>query len=218
MTRVWSILAGSLFLSVSAAPALVPAAQPPGESQVAALLLPSPNVDALRALGPGVLPVLASLYERSDETRRRSIAWTLYSLGWKSEEAKRVLMRDVHTDDTNLRLQVQWALGRVSNDPDVVETLVDNMRNDGNPLFRDKAACALANDQIHLTEDQKLRLYQRLIDALRDDRLQVREIALKALQIQTGQTKNFDPAGPPQAREAVLQEWTRWLDTYRSHL
>src|SRR6266581_4811252 len=186
MTRVWSILAGSLFLSVSAAPALVPAAQPPGESQVAALLLPSPNVDALRALGPGVLPVLASLYE--------------------------------HTDDTNLRLQVQWALGRVSNDPDVVETLVDNMRNDGNPLFRDKAACALANDQNHLTEDQKLRLYQRLIDALRDDRLQVREIALKALQIQTGQTKNFDPAGPPQAREAGLQEWTRWLDAYRSHL
>ena len=174
MSRVWSILAGSLFLSVSTAPALVSAVQSPGESQVAALLLPSPNVDALRALGPGVLPVLASLYERSDETRRTSIAWTLYSLGWKSEEAKRVLMSDV--------------------------------------------LCALANDQIHLTEDQKLRLLQRLVDALRDDKAQVRQIALKALQIQTGQTKNFDPAGPPQAREAALQEWTRWLDAYRSHL
>ena len=98
----------------------------------------------------------------------------------------------------------------------MVETLVDNMRNDGNPLFRDKAACALANDQIHLTEDQKLRLFQGLVDALRDDKLQVRQIALKALQIQTGQTKSFDPAA--QAREAALQEWTRWLDTYRSHL
>src|SRR6266850_6022575 len=110
MTRVWSILAGSLFLSVSAAPALVPAAQPPGESQVAALLLPSPNVDALRALGPGVLPVLASLYERSEETRRTTIAWTLYSLGWKSEEAKRALMRDVRSSNASLRLQVQVAL------------------------------------------------------------------------------------------------------------
>jgi len=209
MTRPWSILAGSLLLSVSTAPALVSAAQSPGERQVAALLAPSPDIGAVRAFGPEVLPVLAALYGRSDAARRTSIAWTLYS---------RALMRDVHTDDTDLRLQVQWALGRVSNDPDVVETLVDNMRNDGNPLFRDKAACALANDQIHLTEDQKLRLYQRLIDALRDDRLQVREIALKALQIQTGQTKNFDPAGPPQAREAGLQEWTRWLDAYRSHL
>jgi len=218
MTRPWSILTGSLLLIVSTAPALVSAAQPPAESRVAALLVPSPNVEALRALGTGVLPVLAALYERSDATRRTSIAWTLYSLGWKSEEAKRVLMRDVHTGNADLRLQVQWALGRVSNDPDVVETLVDNMRNDGNPLFRDKAACALANDQIHLTEDQKLRLFQRLVDALRDDKLQVRQIALKALQIQTGQTKSFDPAAPAQAREAALQEWMRWLDTYRSHL
>src|SRR4029077_10447429 len=129
MTRPWSILACSLLLSVSAGPVLVPATQPPSESQVAALLAPSPNVEALRALGPGVLPALAALYERSDETRRTSIAFTLYSLGWKSEEAKRVLMRDVHTGNANLRLQVQWALGRVSNDPDVVETLVDNMRN-----------------------------------------------------------------------------------------
>src|SRR6266704_5864160 len=136
MTRPWSILAGSLLLSVSTAPALVSAAQSPGESQVAALLAPSPDIGAVRAFGPEVLPVLAALYGRSDAARRTSIAWTLYSLGWKSEEAKRALMRDVHTDDTDLRLQVQWALGRVSNDPDVVETLVDNMRNDGNPLFR----------------------------------------------------------------------------------
>ena len=218
MTRPWSILAGSLLLSVSTAPAVVSAAQSPGESQVAALLAPSPDIGAIRAFGPGVLPVLAALYGRSEAARRTSIAWTLYSLGWKSEEAKRALMRDVHTDDTDLRLQVQWALGRVSNDPDVVETLVDNMRNDGNPLFRDKAACALANDQIHLNDDQRLRLYERLVEALRDEKLQVRQIALKALQIQTGQTKSFDPAAPAQAREAALQEWTRWLDTYRSHL
>jgi HEAT repeat protein len=210
MRRFCSVVAGSILLAGAARPA--------DERQVAALIAPHPDIEAIRALGPGALPALASLYERSDETQRTSIAWTFYTLGWKSEEAKRVLMRDVHTENTDLRLQVQWALGRVSNDSDVVETLVDNMRNDDNPLFRDKAACALANDQIHLTEDQKLRLYERLVDALRDEKLQVRQIALQALRIQTGQTKNFDPSAPPQAREAALREWTRWLDAYRSHL
>ena len=217
MTRFCTVVA-ALLLGAPPAAALSGTAPPADEGRVAALLAPSPNVEAIRGLGPGVLPVLAALYERSDEARRTSIALTFYTLGWKSEEAKRVLMRDAHTENTDLRLQVQWALGRVSGDPDVVDTLVDNMRNDDNPLFRDKAACALANDQIHLTDDQKLRLYVRLVAALRDDKLQVRQIALKALQIQTGQTRNFDPAAPVQAREAALQEWMRWLDAYRSHL
>jgi hypothetical protein len=208
----------TILLSVVMAPVLTAGGPPVDEGRVAALLSPSPNLDAIRALGPGVLPVLAALYERSDEVLRTTIAWTLYSLGWKSEEAKRVLMRDVHTPNADLRLQVQWALGRVSSDPDVVEVLVDNMRNDDNPLFRDKAACALANDQVHLTEDQKFRLYARLVDALRDPNLQVRQIALQALRIQTGQTKSFDPSGSPEAREAGIKEWMRWLDAYRSHL
>ena len=218
MARFSSIVAGSLLLGVSIAPALAAAAQPADERQVAALLFPNPNVEALRALGPGVLPALAALYERSDEAQRTTIAWTFYSLSWKSADAKHVLLRDVHTTNTDLRLQVQWALGRVSNDPDVVDVLLDNMRNDGNPLFRDKAACALANDQIHLTEDQKFRLYQRLVDALKDSKLDVRQIALQVLRIQTGQTKSFDPAASPQAREAALLEWQRWLESYRSHL
>jgi len=219
MSRCPGLVVGFALASILAARAAVLAAPPPPDTRsVEALLSPSPDVEAIRALGPGVLPALAALYERSDAAGRTRIATTFYALGWMSEDAKRVLMRDVHTTDTNLRLQVQWALGRVSNDADVVETLVANMRNDDNPLFRDKAACALANDQIHLTEDQKVRLYQRLVEALGDDKLQVRQIASKALQIQTGQTKNFDPAGTPQAREAAIREWTRWLDTYRSHL
>ena len=36
---------------------------------------------------------------------------------WKSADAKRALMGDVHTGTRRLRLQVQWALGRVSDDP-----------------------------------------------------------------------------------------------------
>src|SRR5262249_35747350 len=96
------------------------AGPPPDERRVAALLSPHPDIEKIRALGPGVLPVLASLYERAPEAQRPDIAWTFYELGWPSDDAKRVLMKDAHTQNTDLRLQVQWALGRVSNDADVV--------------------------------------------------------------------------------------------------
>jgi HEAT repeat protein len=176
------------------------------------------KVDELKKLGPGVLPVMARLYESSNEAERTNIAETFYRLGWKSEEAKRVLMKDVHTQNQYLRLQVQWALGRVSNDVDVVEVLLSNMQSDSNPLFRDKAACALAYDQIHLTEKQKVRLYQGLIQSLRDSKPDVRRIALLALSIQTGQTKNFNPDAPNDQREASIREWEKWLEEYKSNL
>jgi len=217
MTRISSVFASSLILIASIAAALA-AAPPPSESQLAVLLSPHPNIEAIRALGPGVLPALAGLYERSDETRRTTIAWTLYSLGWKSEEAKRALMRDVRSSNASLRLQVQVALGRVSNDPEVVNELLDNAQDEDNPQFRDKAACALANDQIHLTDVQKVRLYERLVDALGDPNLQVRQIALEALRMLTGQTRSFDPAASQEAREPALREWQRWLEAYRSRL
>ncbi len=176
------------------------------------------NVNGLKRIGPAVLPALAQLYESSKEGQRATIAWMFYELGWKSPEAKKVLMRDVQTQNSKLRLQVQWALGRVSNDDDVVEVLLNNMQNDSNPLFRDKAACALANDQIHLTKKQKARLFEGLIHALGDPKVQVRSIALLALQIQTGQTKNFNPNGSSVEREASIQEWKRWLEEYKSQL
>ena len=212
---------GSSFLAVLATLVLAvgaAAGAPVDERQVSALLFPTAKVEEVRALGPGVLPVLARVYERSDPQQRAVIAETFYALGWKSPDAKRVLMRDVHTQDAHLRLQVQWALGRVSDDPDVVDVLLANMQDDGNPLFRDKAACALANDQIHLSEAQKVRLYEGLIRALRDPKPQVRDIALKALQIQTGQTKGYNPNGSPDEREAAVQAWLRWLQEYRGSL
>jgi hypothetical protein len=212
--------AGLLILSGTSVPAGAPdaAGAPPGEAQVAALVFPRVDVDGLHALGRGVLPVLARIYEGADAGRRAQVAYAFYVLGWKSPDAKRVLMRDVHTSDTNLRLQVQWALGRVSNDPDVLDVLLANMQDDGNPLFRDKAACALASDQIHLTEEQKVHLYGRLIQALRDPKLQVRSIALQALRIHTGQTKGFDPDAPPAQREQAIRTWESWLATYKDNL
>ena len=149
------------------------------------------DIAGLKAAGTGVLPIMAQLYASSDQTQRANIAELFFQLSWKSPEAKQALMKDVHTQNENLRLQVQWALGRVSSDLDVVDVLLANMRNDANPLFRDKAACALAYDQVHLTERQKVRLYEGLIQGLSDSKLDVRHISLLALTIQTGQTKNF---------------------------
>jgi len=217
MARISSVVTSFFLLTVAIA-ATLGAAPAAAERQLAALLSPHPDIEAIRALGPGILPALAGLYERSDEARRMTIAWTLYSLGWKSEDARRVLMRDVRSSNPSLRLQVQVALGRVSNDPEVVDELLDNAQDEDNPQFRDKAACALANDQIHLTDEQKLRLYERLVDALGDPNLQVRQIALEALRMLTGQTRSFDPAASQEAREPALRDWQRWLEAYRSRL
>jgi hypothetical protein len=105
-------------------------------------------------------------------------------------EARRALLADVHTADSNLRLQVQWALGRVSDDPAAVDVLLDNMRNDPVPLFRDKAACALAYDQIHLAPARKLRLLEGLIGALDDPKLH--------------QTNGYAPEGDEAGRRATV--------------
>jgi HEAT repeat protein len=209
-----AILSATVMLLSSA----VVTATAPDDARVQALLLPAANVEALRSLGPAVLPAMARIYERSSADERAVVASAFYALGWKSPEAKRVLLQDLHTSHQNLRLQVQWALGRVSGDLDVVDALLDNMRNDGNPLFRDKAACALANDQIHLNEQQKVHLYERLIQALSDPKPQVRSIAIQALQIHTGQTKGFQPLAAPDQRDRQVRAWQAWLAEYRSNL
>jgi HEAT repeat protein len=172
----------------------------------------------LKSYGPAVMPPLVELYRRADEATRTKIAWVFYELSFKSEEARQALMQDVHTKRAGLRLQVQWALGRVSDNPDVVRTLLANMQHDPNPLFRDKAACALASDQVHLAEPQKVELFEGLIVSLESRDPQVRSIAIKALKIQTGQTKNYRPNAPADERAAAIGEWRRWLAEYKSNL
>lgn len=179
---------------------------------------PTINLDRLRALGPGVLPALAAIYSESSEDDRAAIAETFYGLGWKSPEAKAALLRDIGTQNPTLRLQVQWALGRVSDDKDVVDRLATIMQNDPNPLFRDKAACALAYDQIHLTEAEKVRVYQKLIAALSDEKPQVRHIAILALSIHTGQTKGFHANASVPERQKAIAAWTKWVAEYAANL
>lgn len=209
------ILLLALTLSVTGAP------KPPTEATVRAALTPIGSIDInrLKAMGPAVLPHLVRIYRSTpDEPTRATYAWVFYSLGLKSPEARAVLLQDVDTKNESLRLQVQWALGRVSDDTEVVDILANIMRNDVNPLFRDKAACALAYDQIHLTEKQKVRLYGKLIEGLKDPKPQVRAIAIQALKIHTGQDKGFDPNGSEDARLRSIARWTIWLETYEKNL
>jgi HEAT repeat protein len=200
---------------------LVLAAGPLTEATVRAALTPAGEIEIekVKALGPAVLPHLVRIYKSTpDEDTRATYAWVFYSLGWKSPEARAALLKDVNTRNEKLRLQVQWALGRVSDDTEVVNVLADIMRNDANPLFRDKAACALAYDQIHLTERQKVLLYGKLIDGLKDPKAQVRSIAIQALKIHTGQSKGFAPHGSPEARAKAIETWTKWLAEYEKNL
>lgn len=177
------------------------------------------DVDAIRARGPQVVPRLVTLYEQTAEPgQRAAIAQVFYALGWKSEAARVALMRDAMTDHPALRLQVQWALGRVSDSPEVVDVLLHNMREDPSALFRDKAACALAYDQIHLSGPQKVRLFAGLIDALEDDTPQVRQIALQALVILTRQNKGFAANAAPRARAEAVSRWRAWLVELRANV
>lgn len=208
-----------LFLCVLVA--LVGASKPLSEAAVRAALTPLGDIDinVLKAMGPAALPHLVRIYKSTpDEDARATYAWVFYSLGLKSPEARAALLRDVGTKNEKLRLQVQWALGRVSDDTQVVDILAGIMRNDANPLFRDKAACALAYDQIHLTEKQKVQLYGKLIEGLGDEKEQVRAIAILALKIHTGQDKGFAANGSVEERKRAIAAWTRWLAEYEKNL
>lgn len=176
------------------------------------------DLAGLRALGSSALPELARLYEAGDESRRITIAGIFYQLGRRSEDAERVLLKDAHTANPTLRIGVQYALGRVSDDPKVIDTLLDILQHDASPVFRDKAACALAYDQVHLTEAQKVRLYEGLIDALSSPKGQVQAISIQALSILTGQDKGFRRFDPPEKKQKSIEVWRRWLAEYRANL
>ena len=199
------------------AAAALAAARPPVEATVADLVARDDR-EAIKALGPEVMPVLVGLYQAGDAEQRSHVAVIFYWLGWKSEPARAAMMEDVHTDDQALRLHVQWALGRVSNDASVVDTLLDIMQHDPNALFRDKAACGLADDQIHLTEEQKVELYARLIDLLASPNEETRRLAAQILYIHVGQAKGFRANFPPEQRAKSVARWRQWLDEYRANL
>jgi hypothetical protein len=192
------------------------------------------DYEALRAIGPAVMAPLAELYlVRDDPAARERVALAFYQLGFRSEEAVAALRTDVERvaepgseggsvagDPAYDRLLVsaQYALGRVGGDEEIVQLLLRNMRHGRSLLLRDKAACALAYDQIHLTPAQKALLFRGLIASLSDAKLDVRRIAILALRIHTGQTKGFDPRAAPERRQAAIEAWFQWLSEYAAQL
>jgi HEAT repeat protein len=193
-------------------------AQTPLSDDALARAVDAGDFAALKTAGPVVMSRLARLYAGADEARRIRIASAFYALGWKSEEAKDALMADAHTPRQDLRTQVQYALGRVSDDVAVVDVLLENMQHDPDILLRDHAACALAYDQVHLRPAQKVHLYEGLIAAMSDPKPDVRRIAALALHLQTGQDKGFNADDPPEKRGPALAAWQKWLAEYRSQL
>jgi hypothetical protein len=202
------------------------------DHQALAALVEKGDYDALRALGPPVMAPLAQLYQGyEDPAARQRVAWAFYQLGFRSEEAVAALLTDVEgiseapaegsSDDEALEgllVSAQYALGRVGGDEAIVQVLLRNMRHGRSLLLRDKAACALAYDQIHLTPAQKVLLFRGLIASLSDPKLDVRSIAILALRIHTGQTKGFNPRGAPETRQVAIEKWFQWLSEYASQL
>lgn len=187
-------------------------------SQQVTRLVEADDADGLRTLGDEAIASMVWLYELSEETERIRLANLFYRMGTRSQVAERALVRDFHTENVELRLAVQYALGRVSDDPMVIETLLYTLENDRDPLFRDKAACALAYDQIHLDDKQKVRIYEGLIAALSNPKSQVRAVSIQALSILTGQTKGFHALYPEDRRERSIAMWQNWLEEYRARL
>ncbi len=106
----------------------------------------------------------------------------------------------------------------VSSDDSVIKILLHNMLYDKNPHFRDKAACSLAYFQVHVTDEQKVELYEGLIKGLSSSNRQVRSIAIKALKIHTGQTKGFLANGTASKQSESIRKWHDWLEEYKSNL
>ncbi len=215
--RRWPILSLA-FLLVPFLPSKAMAQAPfPGEemtlSQRVTLAVEANDLGELRTIGPEAIPALLFLYETGDDPLRVQLAGMFHELAWPSPLVESALLRDIETKNVELRLAVFYALGRVSSDPEVVEMLLDILQHDPNPLLRDKAACALAYDQVHLKEPrQKVRLYAGLIRALSSTEQQVQALAIQALSILTGETKGFHPAFPPERQQRSIEMWERWLN------
>jgi len=176
------------------------------------------DTDALAAYGPDVMPALLDLYRQGDTERRTRLASMFYALGWRSEEAKELLMQDARSYDEDLRINAQYALGRVSDDPAIVDLLVENLQTGFNPLVRDKAACGLAYDQIHLGDRQKARMFRKLIELLDSPNPETRLLAIRVLKVHTGQLKGFIPNWPEERRLVALERWQRWIEEYEANL
>lgn len=173
----------------------------------------------IRHFGYAAIPILTELYaEAESNSQKAKIASVFWRLGWKSPAIEAALMDDLDSEDAGLKVQVQWGIAKSSSSDKVIKKLLYNLENDQSPFVRDKAACALASDFIHISATQRLMLLRGLVDGLDNDIHQVRASSIQALQIQTGQTKGFYANASAGQRAAAIKEWLDWLDEYQASL
>ncbi len=176
-------------------------------------------IEDIKGFGYGAIPILTELYLETDNNRKKSrIASVFWRLGWKSPEIEEALIADLDTDDPSLKIQVQWGIARSSQSDIVIDKLIHNLKNDSSALVRDKAACALASDFVHISPTQRVELLRGLVSGLSSDISQVRRSSIQALSIQTGQTKGFVPNASLEYRKQSIKVWVDWLNEYQQSL
>lgn len=210
----------ALAVALAAAVVAPPARAAPRPASDLWPLIDGHRWEELRGRGREVLPELVALYRATPEPEERlKVARAFYGLGWESEEARQALTADAGAAHEGLRIEAQWALGRVSADDRVVDLLLATLESGGESLLvRDKAACALASDQIHLSDEQRVRLLARVIELLESPEPWLRWTAVRVLETQTGQRKGYGPRAPEAERAAAVERWKRWLAEYRAAL
>ena len=78
----------------------------PPEKAVLLSTIKDYHYESLKQYGESVLSPLLELYKEGDNSQKTKVVGALYYLSIKSEEAREVLMKDIHTPDKDLRLQV----------------------------------------------------------------------------------------------------------------
>jgi len=169
--------------------------------------------------GYAAIPILTELYQEAETNLDKSrIAWVFWKLGWKSAEIEKALMSDLDSSDANLKVWVQWGIAKSSDNSEVIEKLLYNMERDTSSFVRDKAACALASDFVHISPSQRVTILRGLIKGLSNDTQQVRASSIQALKVQTGQTKNYVASADIGSRARAINEWSEWLNDYERNL
>ena len=185
----------------------------------AALKIKNIPVAKIRKHGRQVIPILAKIYSDSDDDMEKArVAWVFWKLGWQSELVEQTLLPDLDTQNTNLKVWVQWGIAKSTQSTTVIEKLLYNLANDSSPFVRDKAACALASDFTHISPRQRIIILRGLIEGLDSETLQIRKSSITALKVQTGQTKGFSAKAEKPIREERISAWNDWLDEYELNI
>lgn len=172
-------------------------------------------INEIRDFGYGAIPILTDLFtEANTDLEKARIAWVFWKLGWKSPEIEQALMPALDSKDVILKINAQWGIAKSAESDEVLEKLLYNLEHDPSAVVRDKAACALASDFIHISGSQRITLLRGLVKGLSNDIEQVRNSSILALKIQTGQTKEFVASADISARANSIEAWNEWLNEY----